>query len=90
LAHVGQRRNFMGPIGVTASRLMVVPMYKLFFRDIPEAKLLFDIDGMIDDGIAFDYSTMPADVIAASWVPSYCRREEAAVPEPAEEVSVSR
>jgi len=80
LAHVGQRRNFMGPIGVKASRLMVVPMYKLFFRDIPEAKLLFDIDGMIEDGIALNYSTLPADVIAASWVPSYCRIEEKTAP----------
>jgi hypothetical protein len=80
----------MGPIGVKTSRLMVVPMYKLFFRDIPESKLLFDIDGMIEDGIAFDYSTMPADVIAASWVPSYCRVEETPVPAAAEQVPVAR
>jgi len=73
LAHVGQRRNFMGPIGLAASRLMVVPMYRMFFRDIPESKLLFDVEGMIQDGIDFDYSTMSPDVIAASWVPSYCR-----------------
>jgi len=35
---------------------------------------------MIEDGIAFNYSTMPADVIAASWVPSYCRIEEKTAP----------
>jgi hypothetical protein len=75
LAHVGQRRNFMGPIGMAVSRLMVVPMYKLFFRDIPESKLLFDVEGMIQEGINFDYSTMTPEVIAASWVPSYCRPE---------------
>ncbi|HLY74692.1 MAG TPA: hypothetical protein VKU80_11295 [Planctomycetota bacterium] len=73
LAHVGQRRNFMGPIGLALSRLMVVPMYRLFFRDIPESKLLFDVEGMIQDGMTFDYSTMAPDVIAKSWVPSYCR-----------------
>jgi hypothetical protein len=73
LAHVGQRRNFMGPIGLAASRLMVVPMYRLFFRDIPESKLLFDVEGMIRDGIGFDYSTMTPEVIAKSWIPSYCR-----------------
>lgn len=78
LAHVGQRRNFMGPIGLAASRLMVVPMYRLFFRDIPESTLLFDIEGMIQDGIGFDYSSMTPDVIAASWVPSYCRPEPVA------------
>jgi hypothetical protein len=81
LAHVGQRRNFMGPIGLAVSKLMVVPMYRLFFRDIPEAKYLFDVGKMIEDGAAFDYSTMAPDVIASSWVPSYCRTEAAsAVP----------
>lgn len=73
LAHVGQRRNFMGPIGLRAARLMVVPMYHLFFRDLPETKLLFDVDRMVEDGLAFNYSTMAPDVIESSWVPSYCR-----------------
>jgi len=82
LAHVGQRRNFMGSIGLAASRLMVVPMYRLFFRDIPESELLFDVGRMIEDGAAFDYSTMTPDVIASSWVPSYCRAA-AVVPVPA-------
>src|SRR5450631_2213203 len=63
MAHVGQRRNFIGPIGLRVSRAMVEPMYRAFFRDIPESKLLFDIDQMIRDGKAFDYSTIPADVI---------------------------
>ena len=73
LAHVGQRRNFMGPIGLKASHLMLVPMYRLFFRDIPETKLLFDVGRMVEEGLAFNYSTMSSDVIEASWVPSYCR-----------------
>lgn len=73
LAHVGQRRNFMGPIGLRAARLMVVPMYRLFFHDLPEAKHLFNVGRMAEDGLAFDYSTMSSDVIEASWVPSYCR-----------------
>jgi hypothetical protein len=73
LAHVGQRRNFMGPIGLRAARLMVGPMYRLFFHDIPETKHLFDVGRMVQDGIAFDYGTISPDVIAESWVPSYCR-----------------
>ncbi len=73
MAHVGQRRNFIGPIGLRVSRAMVAPMYRMFFRDMPEAKLLFDIDQMIRDGKAFDYSTIPPDVLQRSWIPSYCR-----------------
>jgi hypothetical protein len=73
LAHVGQRRNFMGPVGIRAARWMVEPMYRLFFRDIPEAKHLFDVSRMIRDGLAFDYSDISAELIEKSWVPSYCR-----------------
>ena len=72
MAHVGQRRNFIGPIGLRAARLMVEPMYRLFFRDIPESKLLFDVDQMVRDGKAFDYSSIPPDVVQRSWIPSYC------------------
>jgi hypothetical protein len=38
LAHVGQRRNFLGPIGLRAAHLMVESMYRAFFRDIPESR----------------------------------------------------
>jgi hypothetical protein len=79
LAHVGQRRNFMGSVGLFMSKLMVEPMYRLFFRDIPEAKLLFDIDQMVADGKAFDYSTIPAQIFKKSWVPSYCEAAPAAI-----------
>jgi hypothetical protein len=72
LAHVGQRRNFLGPLGVRAARAMVGPMYRLFFRDLPETPFLFDFDQMVADGKAFDYSTIPPEIIASSWVPSYC------------------
>ncbi len=73
LAHVGQRRNFMGPLGLWVSKWMVEPMYRMFFRDIPEAKFLFDIDRMIADGKSFNYSTIPAHIFPKSWVPSYCK-----------------
>jgi len=74
LAHTGQRRNFIGPVGMAVSRRMVVPMFRMFYRDIPESQYLLDVDKMIEEAIAFDYTTMAPDVIAASWVPSYCRR----------------
>jgi hypothetical protein len=73
LAHVGQRRNFLGPAGVRAAHFMVHPMYRAFFRDIPEAPLLFDVDQMMRDGEAFDYSTIAPEMLAKSWVPSYCQ-----------------
>jgi hypothetical protein len=75
LAHVGQRRNFMGSIGLFMSKLMLEPMYRLFFRDIPESKYLFDIDQMVADGKAFNYSTIPPQIFKRSWVPSYCEME---------------
>jgi hypothetical protein len=80
LAHAGQRRNFIGPIGIAASRRLIVPMFRMFYRDLPESDYLLDVDTMIEEATAFDYSTMTADVIASSWVPSYCRREPGAPP----------
>jgi hypothetical protein len=73
LAHVGQRRNFLGPVGLRFAKLIVGPMYRTFFRDLPEAKSLFDIDQMVRDGKRFDYSTIPPEILKRSWVPSYCR-----------------
>jgi hypothetical protein len=73
LSHVGQRRNFLGPLGVRAAQRMVGPMYRAFFGELPETRLLFDFDRMTEDGRAFDYNTIPAEIIAHSWVPSYCR-----------------
>jgi len=73
VAHAGQRRNFIGPLGMKASRKMVGPLYRAFFNDIPETKYLFDVDKMIEDGLAFDYSTVSDDLLARSWVPTYCQ-----------------
>jgi hypothetical protein len=72
LSHVGERRNFMGPIGLRVARLMVRPMFRAFFGGIPEAPLLFDTRRMRRDAEAFDYSTIDPDVLGLSWAPSYC------------------
>ena len=77
LAHIGQRRNFIGSVGIRLSRQMVRPMVAAFFMDIPEAKLLLDIPRMIREGLSFDYSVMRPELIARSWVPSYCRSGQA-------------
>jgi hypothetical protein len=74
LSHVGERRNFMGPIGLGAARLMVRPMFRVFFAGIPEAPLLFDTRQMRRDAETFDYSTIGPDILAVSWAPSYCIR----------------
>lgn len=73
IAHVGQRRNFIGPIGIRLSRLLVKPFYKLFFNDIPEVALLFDVEQMIKHGESFDYNDLPEYMRARSWIPSYCK-----------------
>ena len=73
LAHVGQRRNFLGALGLRAAQFMLEPMYRAFFRDIPETTLLFDVEQMVRDGKAFDYSTIAPEMLEKSWVPSYCK-----------------
>lgn len=73
VAHVGQRRNFIGPLGMKISKALVRPFYTLFFNDIPEIKQLFNIDRMIEDGVAFDFNELPDYMIARSWIPSYCK-----------------
>jgi hypothetical protein len=73
LGHVGQRRNFIGAVGIKAAYGMVGPMFRAFYRDLPEAKHLFDIEQMVREAKAFNYGTMPPDVLAEAWAPSYCR-----------------
>lgn len=72
LAHIGQRRNYLGKIGIKMARWMMKPLYKIFFHDIPEAKYLYDVNQMIKEGLAFDYSSVSDELIKRSWVPTYC------------------
>ncbi|WP_297324427.1 hypothetical protein [Nitrosomonas sp.] len=73
VAHVGQRRNFIGPIGIRVSKWLVKPFYTMFFNDIPEVGILFDVKQMITDGESFDFNQLPDYIIEKSWVPSYCK-----------------
>ncbi len=72
VAHVGQRRNFIGPVGMKVSKALVKPFYTMFFNDIPEVGILFDVPKMIEDGLAFDFNELPDYMIERSWIPSYC------------------
>jgi len=72
VAHVGQRRNFIGPIGMKVSKALVKPFYTMFFNDMPEIGELFDVEQMIKDGLAFDFNQLPEHMIEKSWIPSYC------------------
>lgn len=73
VAHVGQRRNFIGPIGMRVSKWLVKPFYTMFFNDIPEVGILFDVKQMIRDGESFDFNQLPDYIIEKSWIPSYCK-----------------
>ncbi len=73
VAHVGQRRNFIGPMGMKVSKALVKPFYTMFFNDIPEVGLLFDVKQMIKDGEGFDFNDLPEYMIERSWIPSYCK-----------------
>jgi len=73
IAHVGQRRNFIGNIGIKVSKMLVAPFYTMFFNDIPEVGRLFDVKQMIQDGQSFDFSNVPDYMMERSWIPSYCK-----------------
>ena len=72
VAHVGQRRNFIGSIGIKIAKYLVKPFYTGFFNDIPETAELFDIPQMIQDGVAFDFNNLPSYMVEKTWIPSYC------------------
>jgi hypothetical protein len=73
LAHIGQRRNFLGNFSTRWSKGVVRPLFRAFFNDLPEARYLFDIDRLIEEALGFDYNDVPASLIQRSWIPSYCR-----------------
>ncbi len=72
VAHVGQRRNFIGSMGMKVSKVLVGSFYTMFFNDIPEVAELFDVKQMIKDSLIFDFNDLPEHMIERSWIPSYC------------------
>jgi hypothetical protein len=55
------------------SKWLVRPFYTLFFNDIPEVGVLFNVQQMIKDGEDFDFNQLPNYMIERSWIPSYCK-----------------
>jgi hypothetical protein len=72
LAHIGQRRNYLGTLGIKVSKWITPPLFKMFFSDIPETRLLLDMDKAIQEALDFDYSEIPGYILDKSWIPSYC------------------
>ena len=71
LSHIGQRRNHLGAIAIRVARRLLSPMIRSYFADIPESKLLFNIDKMVQDARQFDYNVLPPRILERIWIPSY-------------------
>ena len=71
LSHIGQRRNYLGAIAIRVARTLLSPMIRSYFADIPESKLLFNIDKMVQDARQFDYNVLPPRILERIWIPSY-------------------
>lgn len=59
MAHIGERHNYLGPLGLKISLWLKPPLFRMFFNDIPETRLLFDLDSMIQEALDFDYREIP-------------------------------
>lgn len=71
LGHIGLRRNYLGPLGCRAAKLMTGPMFRAFLRSMPESALLFDVDRMVRDAQGFTYGVVSPAIARGAWVPSY-------------------
>jgi hypothetical protein len=71
ISHIGQRRNYLGATAIRVAQRLLAPIIRSYFADIPEGKLLFDIDKMVQDGQQFDYNHLPPRIIEHIWIPSY-------------------
>jgi hypothetical protein len=67
------QENFIGPLGMQFSKWLVKPFYTMFFNDIPEVDILFDVKQMIKDGESFDFNQLPDYIIEKSSIPTYCK-----------------
>jgi hypothetical protein len=73
LAHIGLRRNFLGPRAVQVAQRFVAPIIRGFFRQIPESRYVCDVARMVRRAQHFDYSGIAPTLLQRVWVPSYCR-----------------
>ena len=72
LGHIGERRSFLGNTGVKIARKILPVMMRKFFADIPEAEAILDVNQMVQEALAFDYSGIDAAIAERAWIPAYC------------------
>lgn len=72
-AHIGQRRNYITPRGMKFSKKIIKPLFRMFYKDIPETKHLLDVEKMIEQAYEFDYSLVPFNLLEKSWIPIQCQ-----------------
>jgi hypothetical protein len=73
LGNIGERRSFLGTAGVRFAREVLPMMMRQFFASIPEATMLLDVERMVHEALAFDYSGIDAGITARAWIPTYCQ-----------------
>jgi hypothetical protein len=73
LGHIGERRSFLGHVGVMLARQVLPVMMRRFFAAIPEAGLILDIQAMVQEALAFDYSGIDMAITERAWIPAYCQ-----------------
>jgi hypothetical protein len=73
LGHIGERRSFLGNTGVKLGRMVLPVMMRQFFAGIPEAEAILDVDQMVQEALAFDYSGIDAAITGRAWIPAYCQ-----------------
>jgi hypothetical protein len=73
LGHIGERRSFLGPTGVTLARKLLPVMMRRFFAGIPEAEVILDVERMVQEALVFDYSGINAAITERAWIPAYCQ-----------------
>jgi hypothetical protein len=73
LGHIGERRSFLGNSGIGVARKTLPVMMRKFFAAIPEAEAVLDVNQMIHEALAFDYSGIDGAIAERAWIPAYCR-----------------
>ena len=71
ISHIGQRRNYLGAVAIRIAQQLLSPMIRSYFADIPETKLLLNINKMVLDAQQFDYNLLPPRILERIWIPSY-------------------
>ena len=73
LGHVGERRSYLGNTGITLAQALLPVMVRRFFNAIPEARVILDVNRMVQEALEFDYSGIDSAIIQRAWIPAYCQ-----------------